>query len=161
VNRADMVAAVTACDVLAGQLRKALRADALHEFTENHTAATWRLPGHTVSTSISHDSVYVSDEDAFLHYVRQAYPTEVETVTITRVRAAWRAGFLKDVAERGFPPADPEGTVVPGLTFEAGGHFVGVSVRPTAAYTRQLRQIADEIVTGVRPLGLPAGEVDE
>ncbi len=150
-----MVQALAACDVLAAELRKKLRSDAEVEFREQGCAPTWRIPGFTVTASITHNGVAVDDQAAFVGYVAAAYPTEVETVTVTRVRQAWQERFLKEVVARGEPPCDADGTVVPGLRFVPGGEFKSVSVTPTADSRSELRATAKEIASGVRPLALP------
>jgi hypothetical protein len=153
VNRAQAVQAIAACDALGAELRKALRADAQAEFQEQGTAPTWRLPGYTVSTAVSHDSIEVVDESAFLRYVGEHYRTEIEE--ILRVRPAFQLGFFADVVTRGDPPCDRDGQVIPGLAFRPGGEFRSVSVLPMAATKASLRAIAADIAAGLRPLGLP------
>jgi hypothetical protein len=153
VNRAQIVQAIAACDALAAELRLSLKADAAAEFAEQGTAPTWRLPGYTVSTAVTHDAVEVVNDAAWLAYVREEFPTEVEVVT--RARSAWQASFLADVAFRGDPPCDRDGRVIPGLAFRPGGEFASVSVRPQAATKASLRAIAADIAAGRRPLGLP------
>lgn len=159
LNRAQIVRTIAACDALAAELRNALKADAAAEYAEQGTAPTWRMPGFTVSTSITHDAIEVVDERAWRAYVKQAYPTEIETVI--RVRPAWQNVFFAGVAQRGDPPCDVEGTVIPGLVFVAGGDFKSVSVLPLAGTKANLRAVAQEIVAGKRPLGLPVLELND
>lgn len=153
MNRSQVVQTIAACDALAAELRRALKADAQAEYVEQGTAPTWRLPGYTVSTSITHDSVEVVDEAAWLDYVSEEFPTEVEV--ITRARAAWQTSFLAEIAARGEPPCDRDGRVVPGVVFRPGGEFKSVSVLPGSATRTSLRAIAADIAAGRRPLGLP------
>jgi hypothetical protein len=148
-----MAQTIAACDALAAELRKVLKADALFEYEAQGMAPTWRLPGYTVSTSISHDAVVVVDEAAFLRYVRDRHPHQVET--IHRPYPAWRGVFLGEVLGRGNPPCDADGRVVDGLAWVAGGEFRSVSVLPQPATKSALRAIAQDIVAGRRPLGLP------
>lgn len=159
MNRAQIVQAIAACDALSAELRQALRADAAAEYAEQGTAPTWRLRGITVSTSIAHDSVYVLDERAWVKYVSRAYPTELEE--ILRVQPAWQIDFLAKVAERGDPPCDVDGTVIPGLAFRPGGEFQAVSVRPAPETKARLRAIAADITAGRRALELPRMEPDD
>lgn len=159
MNRAQAVQAIAACDALAAELRKALRADAQAEFEEQGTAPTWRLPGYTVSTAVTHNSIEVVSEADWIRYVGANYRTEIEE--ILRVRPAFQMAFFAEVVERGDPPCDKDGQVIPGLAFRPGGEFRSVSVLPMAATKQSLRTIAAEIVAGTRPLGLPATvEVD-
>lgn len=158
MNRADLIRAIAACEAAAKEFRAALGADALAEWTEQNTAPTWRLPGVTVSCSVTHPSVQVVDEAKFLAWVRDRYPTEVET--LVRVRSAWQGSFLEAVASRGDPPCDGDGEVIPGLEYNGGGVFKSLSIRPSNELAGQLRLAAREMVAGVRPLALPTGGDD-
>ena len=155
MNRAQMVQAIAACDVLAAELRKALRADAEAEYVEQGTAPTWRMPGYTVSTSISHDAVVVADEKAWRAWVGRDHPGEIETVSY--VRRSFQDAFLASLGENGRmdPPHTADGEIVPGLVFVPGGEFRSVSVLPMPATRSSLRAIAADIAMGRRPLGLP------
>lgn len=159
MNRAQAVQAIAACDALASELRKALRADAHAEFVEQGTAPTWRLPGYTVSTAVTHDSIEVVDDAAFLAYVAEVHPTEVEVTR--RVRPAFQLALFAGAVERGDPPCDRDGRVIDGVVFRPGGEFKSVSVLPLAGTKASLRAIAADIAAGKLPLGLPATvEVD-
>lgn len=158
MNRANIVQAIAACDALGAELRRQLKADAAAEYAEQGTAPTWRLPGFTVSTSITHPTVEVVDEPAFRRWVEVEYPTEIET--IKRVRPAWQAAFLAEVTRRGDPPCDAGGIVLPGLRYVPGGEFRSVSVLPSADTKSVLRTMAQEIAAGRRPLALPSTEAD-
>lgn len=159
MNRAEMTRGIVACETLAKELRAALTADARGESEEQGTAPTWRLPGLTVSSAMSSDSVAVVDEAAFTAWVAKAYPTEIETVTA--VRPAFRAKLLGDAAGRGEPVCAEDGEVIPGVEFRPGGEFRAVSVRPTSALRSQLAAKALDIVEGRAPLALPIGGGDE
>lgn len=156
MNRAEIARAITACETMAKQLREALTADAEAEFREQGTLPTWRLPGITVTGSTSNPSVAVTDEAAFLAWVAERYPTEVEQIVINRVRPAWQSAFLKGVVARGEPACDEQGEEIPGLEWRAGGGFGGISLRVDSAVKSQIREHARQIVTGARPLELPA-----
>lgn len=157
MNRADIARGIAACEAMARQLRAALVADAEAEYREQGTVPTWRLPGITVSGSTTNPTVAITDEAAFLAWVAERYPTEVEQVTITRVRAAWQDRFLKEVIARGEPACDENGEVVPGLQWRPGGGFGGISLRVDAETKAFIREHAEQIVAGVRPLELPSG----
>lgn len=161
MNRAETARAIAACEAMAKKLRAALTADAQAEFDAQGTVPTWKLPGVgiTVVGSTAHPSVAIVDEAAFLAWVAQRYPTEVEEVVITRARPAWQGAFLTAVAERGDPPSDDEGTVIPGLEWRPGGGFDGIALRVDRDTKAALAGYADEIVAGLRPLALPS-EVD-
>jgi hypothetical protein len=162
VNRAQQIEALAACEALAKALRANLNADALAEFEEQDCAPAWRTPGFTVSTSLTTDTIAITDDKAFLAYVEQRYPTEVETITIVRPRPAWQGVFFDGLRKRGEPLCDDEGTVVPGLEFRPGGQFRAVSVIPKSATRARLARVADEIASGRLPLALPAlAEVDQ
>jgi hypothetical protein len=157
MNRADIARGIAACEAMAKQLRAALIADAEAEYREQGTVPTWRLPGITVSGSTTNPTVVIADETAFLAWVAERYPTEVEQITITRVRPAWQDRFLKQVIARGEPTCDEHGEIVPGLQWRAGGGFGGISLRVDADTKAAIRDHAEQIVAGVRPLELPAG----
>jgi hypothetical protein len=159
VNRADVARGIAACEAMAKRLRAALTADAENEYTEQGTVPTWRLPGITVTGSTAHPSVAIVDEAAFVEWVAGRHPTEVETVVITRARPAWQKRFLDEVTGRG-AACDAEGEVVPGLEWRPGGGFGGISLRVDSSTKALIRQHADEIVAGVRPLEFPTREVD-
>jgi len=151
-----MAQAIAACDAMSKRLRAALTADAAAEFSTQGTVPTWKLPGITVVGSTIHPSVAVVDEAAFLSWVAERYPSEVETVVITRARPAWQATFLADVATRGEPPCDVEGEIVPGLQWRPGGGFGGIALRVDRDTKATLAGFAEEIVAGKRPLALPS-----
>lgn len=153
MNRAELVKAIAACEALAGELRRRLKDDAVREYVEHGTAPSWRMPGVTVSTAVTQPSVVVADERAWLEYVNVRHPTEVETVR--RARPAWQVAFLTGVAQRGDPPCDADGLVIPGLVWQPGGDVRAVAVRPSAQLRAQLTDVAREIADGRRPLALP------
>jgi len=156
VNRAEIARAIVACEAMAKQLRVALEADALAEYEEQGTVPTWRLPGLKVVGSTTNDAAYVADEQTFLAWVQDRYPSEVETVTLTRVRPVWQKAFLADVAKRGDPPCDLDGEAVPGVRWIPGGAFGGLAFRPDPSLKALVREHAREIVAGTRPLELPS-----
>lgn len=74
-------------------------------------------------------SAEVTDEAAFVAWVAERYPDEVETVRV--VRPAF-AGKLRDEAKRATAPVVPDtGERIPGLVVEQGKPYV--STTPTAA----------------------------
>ena len=158
MNRADIARGIAFCEAMAKRLRAALATDAENEYAEQGTVPTWRLPGITVVGSTTHPTVEVTDEDAFVKWVAERYPTEVETVV--RVRPAWKQRFLQDVAERGDPPCDEYGEVIPGLQWRPGGGFGGIRLVVNQQVKAELGRFADEVVSGQRPLQLP-GEAAE
>lgn len=154
MNRAEIARAIAACEALAKTLRRKLITEAEAEYIGEGMVPSWKLPGITVSGSTTNPSVVVVDEPAFLAWVAERYPTEVET--IRRVRPAWQGRFLDGVVERGNPPCDPQGEEIPGLEWRAGGTFNGISMRVNAATKALIASHADEIAAGTRPLELPA-----
>lgn len=155
MNRADVSRAIAACESMAAEMRRALAADARSEFEEQGTLPTWRLPGIVVSGSTTHPSVVVSDEKAFLAWVKEYHPTEVEEVRFERPRPQWQTPFLKGVAARGEPMVDKDGVEVEGLTYRPGGDFAGISITVESDVKAMLADYAVEVVTGARPLALP------
>ncbi|MEU7170373.1 hypothetical protein ABZ949_02630 [Micromonospora tulbaghiae] len=155
MNRAEIARAITACETMAKQLRDALTADAEAEYREQGTVPTWRLPGITVTGATTNPTVVISDEAAFLAWVADRYPSEVEQITTTRIRPAWQQQFLKGVIARGEPACDEQGEEIPGLTWRAGGGFGGISLRVDADTKALIRDHARQIVAGQIPLALP------
>lgn len=165
MNRADVIRNIVWLDQLAAaakaeaaKVRAMLHADARAEFEEHGAASTWRIPDiATVTSSVTHESVYVSDEKAFTAWVAERYPTEVEV--IRRVRAAWQGGFLSQAIVGGLEElvvVDPDtGEVVPGLSVKTGGEFGGISIRPTTAVKEVLSALAQhglrELAAGYAP----------
>ena len=107
-----------------------------------------------ISSSLSKEAVYVSDEDAFTKWVAQRYPTEVESVQ--SVRSSFQAGFLKRLEITGERVFDPEmdGEQVPGLSVRPGGKFKGISLTPDDAAKEVFGALAN---FGLRKLALEAG----
>lgn len=136
MNRTEQTQAVIWLDQIAAAakakaagLRADLEADARAEYEAQGAAPTWRIPDvATVSASVSHETVAVRDEVAFLKWVGARYPGEVEE--IVRVHPGWQSAFLANAAVSGEAAADPAtGEVVPGLVVRPGGRFAGVSIR--------------------------------
>jgi hypothetical protein len=153
VNRTEVARGIAACEMLAKRLRAALNEDALAEFEEHGTAATWRSPGLTITVATTSDTMVVTDEKAFTAWVAANHPTEV--VTTTSVRPAFRTVLLSGAVKRGAPCA-ADGEVIPGCEFRSGGEFRSVSVRPSSGLAARLAFAADEIVAGRAPLALPS-----
>lgn len=157
MNRSDVVKALAACEALAAGLRQALNDDALAEFAEQGTAPTWRMPGYTVTASLTKDAVLVADPVAWLKFVKLAYPAAVQE----RVNPQWERDFLTRQVRREDPPSDTDGTVIPGLEFQPGGRIKAVSVLPAPETKAHLARAAAEIVAGLRPLALPVEAVPD
>lgn len=157
MNRADTVRAVLACEALAKELRAALVADARAEYDEQGTVPTWRLPGVTAAASTSNPTAVVADEKAFTDWVSTRNPTEVETVTITRVRDAWRTAVLGTAVKLG-AACTADGEVIPGVEYRSGGEYRSLSLNPERDLKDQLREYARDIAAGRRPLALPSAE---
>lgn len=153
MNRADLARAIIACEAAAKEFRAALAADAAAEWEEQNAAPTWRMPGVTVSCSVTHPAVIVTDEAKFLDYVKARAPHQIETVV--RVYPSYQRVLLDELAARGEPLADDEGTVIPGLSYHPGGSFSSLSIRPSAELKFQLSRAAKAMVSGAVPLGLP------
>lgn len=153
MNRYDLVRAVVACEAAAKAFREALGTEALNDWEENNTAPTWRMPGVTVSCSVTHPSVQITDEAKFLDWVKLRYPHQIETVV--RIYPTFLTAFFAEVVERGNPPCTADDEVIPGLTFHPGGSFSSLSIRASSELKGQLTLAAREMVAGSRPLALP------
>lgn len=154
MNRSGVVTAVVWLDQIVAaakakreELAAQLEADARAEYAEQGTAASWRYPDVAKVTSrVSHSSVRVADEAAFLAWVQANHPDAVET--LTRVRPGWQSRFLDEVLEAG--------REVPGVVHEQGGRFLGVSVSAERDAKRALGYLAEE---GLKLAALNAGSV--
>ena len=154
MNRAELVRRLLAHRAAADALEDALKADAREEYEGNGTAASWRMDFATVSASISHDTVEVADVATFHAWLAGRSPSEIETVTVLRVRnPEWRSQLLKGYAamhdpEQGDVVHDVHGEVVPGLRFVRGGRFVTASVVPARGVKGLLGQAARAYAQG-------------
>ena len=136
-------------------IRESLEAEARAQHARGDGAPTWRIPDvGRISSSLSKEAVYVSDEDAFTKWVAQRYPTEVESVQ--SVRSSFQATFLKRLEITGERVFDPEmdGEQVPGLSVRPGGKFKGISLTPDDAAKEVFGALAN---FGLRKLALEAG----
>lgn len=125
-------AVASAASARAKTFTAGLEAQAREELERDGYAPTWRIPGlGTVPLALTSDRVDISDEAAYVAWVARRHPTEVET--ITRVRAAFDEQFRRQLARRGEPLCDDEGTIIPGLTFRQGGLPRGIQIRPEPA----------------------------
>ncbi|MGI5286589.1 hypothetical protein ACQEVF_25075 [Nonomuraea polychroma] len=88
----------------------------------------------------------VTDPEAFLKYVTEARPTEVETVT--QVRPAYEKALLAELTQRG-AAVDRDGTEVPGIEFRPAS---------TPYQTFDAADNAAELLAVVEPEDLP--EID-
>lgn len=148
-----MVQTIAACDALAAEMRRVLKAQAMAEYQQQGTATQWKLPGYTVSSSITKPSITVVNDHQWLEYVKAEHPHQIETVI--RPYSSWQGVFFDELVTRGDPPCDRDGRVVPGLEYVPGGEFRSVSVIPGSATKDSLKAIARDIAAGKRPLGLP------
>lgn len=154
MNRSGVVTAVVWLDCLVAaakakreELAGQLDADARAEYAEHGTAPTWRYPDVAKVTSrVSHSSVRIADEAAFMVWVQANHPDAVET--LTRVRAGWQTRLLDEVLE--------SGREVPGVVREQGGKFLGVSVSAERDAKRALGMLAEQ---GLKAAALNAGSV--
>jgi hypothetical protein len=167
VNRTELVTRIVFFDQIAARakeaaqaLRNDLTADARAEFEEQGTAPTWRIPEvATVATAVTHEAPGLADEAAFVAWVRERYPTEVETVH--RARPAWMAPFLASLAASGDDAVDTStGEVVPGITMRPGGNFAGVSIRPTAQGKAIIGAVAGAALEKVTASGFAIAELE-
>jgi hypothetical protein len=137
----------------AAALEAQLKNQALDEYTSHGAAVTWRLSDGQVITGIQQDAVRVVDREAFLDYLEE-HTAAVQRVEVRSVPGAFEESFLekavaavKDPSDwatpdhpeaptklerspgEGFPVADAEGRIVPGLQFVAGGRVSSISIR--------------------------------
>lgn len=116
--------------------REELNAAAQQELERDGIAPTWRVPGFgTVPLTLTAPSIEVTDPDAYLTWVAERHPDEIETVR--RVRPSFDERIRRSALKRGDPPSTPDGEAIPGLKFRPGGQPRGVQLRPDAQAKEQ------------------------
>ena len=123
----------------AAEHRAALTADARAELAKG-TRPTWNTDLATVSLPLSHETVYVSDEQALIEWFRQADAAQIETIEKVKPAAIGELLRVVSVADgKAFIPTDPDdphpraGDVVPGLSVRPGGLPGTLSFTPQKA----------------------------
>lgn len=156
MNRSDKARAIVVFEELAAALRTELYGEAAAEHAEGSTP-TWRMGDVTVSSALSNPTAAIDDQEAFLAFVREAHPSEVETIVTetTRVRPSFTSQLIKWIAKAGVP-CDQDGRVVPGVRYLPGGELRSISVKPTAGFKADATTFALEVAAGQRHLTLPA-----
>lgn len=153
MNRAEMTRRVLLLETAAAELRSRaaavradLNADARAELAEQGMAPTWRWPDiGTVSLGVSREAVVVDDEDAFLAWLRDEFPTEVER--IERCRPAFFTALSNFVAQAGEDVVHTgTGQIVPGLRIRPGGDPLPLSFRLTAGAKAVAAEHAGKLV---------------
>lgn len=157
MTRAEKAKAVVVFEALAEALRMELFGEAAIEHAEGSTPS-WRMGDVAVSSSLSAPAVVVEDRAAFTAYMQTVSPDDVETVvtTVTQIRPHVASALLKRLAKAGPPLADHEGTVIPGLRFEAGGELRSISIRPTSQFKDEATRFALAVAAGQQQMALPA-----
>jgi hypothetical protein len=128
-------AAVTRAAVLATLIKevqaadKAVRAEVLAGLNPGDRL-NGVLPGGQLAGRVRVDpgprTAYVADEAAFTAWVAQHHPTEVETITVTRVRPAYRDKILATAPDAGFAVDPDTGECPPGVELRQGAPRVVV-----------------------------------
>lgn len=138
------------------QYRAQLAAAADTQYRVEGVAPTWRLRDiATVSTSTDRDKVTVTDPAALLRWVTERHPEQVQQ----SVRPAYVDHLTKTCRRLDTDSTDvvnPDGEVVPGLTFRAGGGFRGVSIKPTATAADVFGALAEEALQAAALTAAPA-----
>lgn len=148
MNRADLIHTKMVNEAGARVAKNLLEAEAVQEWTENETRAVWNVPGGTATTSIKQRSLEVIDDQAFLAWVRERYPTEV--VQVLRVlNTEWLGKLRGELAER---VAHGDIDSPPGTKLDEGGRFHMLSITPDAG----VRQALDAVIKA----HLAAGRTD-
>lgn len=86
-----------------------------------------------VTLAAGRTTARVSDESAFVRWVADRYPTEVEQI----VRDAFRRRLLSEAGKAGDPVDTETGEVIPGVAIEQGEPYV--TVRPTDVARDRMR----------------------
>jgi hypothetical protein len=136
--------------------RSTLREMASTEYAEHGSAPTWRTSIATASLSVSSPAVTVSDAGAFTNWVSKHHPDQLMSV----VRESWQRDFLARIAERGDPPCDSDGQIIPGLTYIPGGSPRSIAVRQSATVKAHIASLAESVLGSLTP-ALGSGDGDE
>lgn len=159
MNRAEATRQVLLLEAAAAQLkeraktlRSGLDADARAELAEQGTAPTWRLDIGTWSLPVARESVVVTDQDAFLDWLAEEYPTEVEE--IRRPRKAFFDVLTQFVVQDGADVVHTRtGAIIPGLAIQPGGTPLTLRFRPAgdaqAVADQHAEQLVKEITAGL------------
>lgn len=151
MNREHRAALLLMHQAAADALRASLEADAEKEHQEHGVAASWRMAPATVSASIAHDRVAITDPQAFLRYLKTMYPDEI--VSVLQPRSSKWVGLVRNGLIQ-FVERDPEtkkttgrivmpdGTVVPGVAYERGGRFLSASIKSNTQHALVLAEAA-------------------
>ena len=131
-GRADLTQEIAFYEALAAQAkdaakqrREVLSAQAQREWEDDGCAPSWRLRDlGLVSTRITEDSVTVVNALALAAWVAERHPDEI----VPTVRSSYLTALLASVKVDGETVVDKHGEVVPGLKFEPGGRFLGITV---------------------------------
>jgi hypothetical protein len=108
---------------------EALSAEGRAEWAED-TRANWEVRGvGTAYASISGRSLVVEDEQAFLRWLVERYPTEIDAVLKPR-NPEW---YKKIREQYALALATGATESVPGARLDEGGEFISVTVKPDHA----------------------------
>jgi hypothetical protein len=140
----DAVAA--AATAKAKAVRETLAVQARAEYEQRGAAPTWRTASGTVSLAISQPTFVVEDRQAFMNWVAQHHPFEVEE--ITRVRPAYETQILRILAAGGEDPVVDGDLIVEGVRYVPGGQPRGVSIRGTDKAKADNALLADVFLSG-------------
>ncbi len=139
--------------------------------------STWRpgdrnagaLPSGAVIASVTYAkgriSARVSDRESFEAWVKENHPTEIETVTTTRVNPAYEALLTSAAKQAGVAIDATTGEEVPGITVGQGEPYAIVKLADDAedliAQAWQDGELADLVGGILRPQieAAPAGEL--
>lgn len=146
MNAAEKYAALTAIEQAAKKAKTALASEALADFHAQH-ADRWRTPYGTVMVKgLNAESlISIADEAAFLAWVGEHYPSEVETTVpapVVRVRQAFRDVVVRrlTVEQHEFDGAPLDVVVDTGL----GEHVEWAKVTPPGKPTVSMAGGKDE-----------------
>jgi len=143
-NRADLARVYAYGRALSEAAKELLEGDARYELEHNETALSARLPFGSVSASIRQDTLAVTDDQAFLEWLRLLHPTEVVEVLTVRNPEWLRARREALYAEIRTGGRD----VPPGTTMITGGALSHVAVTLDASVRNALARRARAVLQG-------------
>ncbi len=110
----------------------------------------------SISVAAGRTTARITDSAAFLEWVFNHHPSEIETLKTTRVRPAYERSVL-EAAKKAGEPVDATGEIVPGVEVGEGDAYL-VTKLADGAHQRVLSAIH---AGQIQPLQLPAGDSDD
>lgn len=126
MNRSQLLRLQVFAEAVARSAASLISDEASYEWEENRTAASWRTADERVlaSARVSQLALVVEDDQKFLAWMREQYPTEIVSVLVP-INPKW---VIKKRQEWAKAIAAGEIDAPPGTRLHEGGVYLGTSV---------------------------------